>query len=58
MACHKRLTPKYREYIKLSRETKQVYHLKSAKSMAQFLIEIENQNLLLIIYKFYYFIIN
>ena len=45
MACHKLLTPKYREYIQLSRETKEVYHLKSVESISQFLTAIETQKL-------------
>ncbi len=41
IACHKRLTPKYRKYVEQSRDTKDVYHLKSIKSIAQFLARIE-----------------
>ena len=43
IACHQRLTPKYREYVSQSRETKEVYHLKSVKSMAQFFAMMESQ---------------
>ena len=43
-ACHQRLTPKYREYVKRSRETKEVYHLKSTESIAQFFAVIESQH--------------
>jgi len=35
--CHQRLTPRYREYIRQVRDTKQVYHLKSAKEIDRFL---------------------
>ncbi len=41
--CHKRLTPKYREYVEQSRSTKQVYHIKSTKQISQFLQLIESQ---------------
>lgn len=41
--CHKLLAPRYREYVNSSRETKEVYHLKSLKSMAQFLTTIKNK---------------
>lgn len=43
IACHQRLTPRYREYVERSRKIKDVYHLKSAKSIAQFLTEMESQ---------------
>ncbi len=43
MACHKKLTPKYREYVSQAKETKDVYHLKSVKSISQFLAAIESQ---------------
>jgi hypothetical protein len=42
IACHKRLTPKYREYVKLSSEIKDVYHLKSAQRISEFLAAIES----------------
>jgi adenylate kinase family enzyme len=42
-ACHKFLTPKYREYVKSSSQTKEVYHLKSVNNMSQFLATIENK---------------
>ncbi|MDJ0570657.1 MAG: hypothetical protein QNJ53_16650, partial [Pleurocapsa sp. MO_192.B19] len=38
------ITPKYREYVKRSRETKEVYHLKSTESIAQFFAVIESQH--------------
>jgi adenylate kinase family enzyme len=41
--CHKRLTPKYRDYIRQTQSTKQVYHLQSAKQIAQFLASIEKE---------------
>ncbi len=34
--CHKRLTPKYREYVMQVRNTKKVYHLESTKQISQF----------------------
>ena len=37
LACHKKLTPIYREYVKEARNTKKVYHLQSVKSISQFL---------------------
>ncbi|RMF21057.1 MAG: adenylate kinase [Cyanobacteria bacterium J083] len=43
MACHSKLTPKYRDYVKQHERTKEVYHLKSVKSMAQFLAGLESQ---------------
>ncbi len=43
IACHQKLTPKYRQYVKQNQETKAVYHLKSVKSMAQFLTAIKSQ---------------
>jgi adenylate kinase family enzyme len=62
IACHLKLTPKYREYVrsrlrprraelvrsvKQNQEIKQVHHLRSVKSMAQFLSVIEKQNIIL-----------
>lgn len=41
--CHRRLTPKYREYIKQSASIKEVYHLTSTKSIAQVLNLIKNK---------------
>jgi adenylate kinase family enzyme len=34
--CHTKLTPKYREYVKQAKTTKQVYHLRSHQDIAQF----------------------
>ena len=34
--CHTKLTPKYREYVVKAKETKQVYHLRSRRDVAQF----------------------
>lgn len=34
--CHGKLTPKYREYVKQAKATKQVYHLRSRRDIAQF----------------------
>jgi adenylate kinase family enzyme len=41
--CHKRLNPRYREYIERAQNTKSVYHIRSIKQISQFfeLIEIE-----------------
>jgi adenylate kinase family enzyme len=44
LLCHKRLTPKYREYVKQASKTKNVYHLKSAKSISRFLAMIKSKN--------------
>jgi adenylate kinase family enzyme len=35
--CHKRLTPRYREYIDRAQTTKRVYHLRSTEQISQFL---------------------
>ncbi|MGK7874277.1 MAG: adenylate kinase [Xenococcaceae cyanobacterium] len=43
VACHKHLTPKYREYVSKTSEIKDVYHLKSADSISRFLAVIESQ---------------
>lgn len=37
LLCHQRLTPKYREYVKRSSLSKEVYHLKSPGDIARFL---------------------
>jgi adenylate kinase family enzyme len=34
--CHAKLTPRYREYVKQAKATKQVYHLKSRQNIARF----------------------
>ncbi len=34
--CHTKLTPKYREYVARAKATKQVYHLRSLRDIAQF----------------------
>lgn len=34
--CHTKLTPKYREYVEQAQATKQVFHLRSLKDIAQF----------------------
>lgn len=39
--CHKRLTPRYREYIDLAQTTKRIYHLRSIKQISHFLQAIE-----------------
>ena len=43
-ACHQRLTPRYREYVERSRQTKEVYHLRSTESISRFLAIIETKN--------------
>ncbi len=35
--CHQRLTPRYRDYVSEARNFRQVYHLRSAQQVAQFL---------------------
>lgn len=35
--CHERLTPRYREFVEQSRNTKQVFHLRSPRQISQFL---------------------
>ena len=41
--CHKKLTPKYREYVRKAKETKRVYHLRSPKDIKTFyrMMEVE-----------------
>ena len=34
--CHKKLTPKYRDYVNQAKETKQVFHLKSLQEIKKF----------------------
>ncbi|MEO1209347.1 MAG: adenylate kinase [Cyanobacteria bacterium J06638_20] len=34
--CHTKLTPKYRDYVAKAQATKQVYHLRSRRDIAQF----------------------
>jgi adenylate kinase family enzyme len=34
--CHAKLTPKYREYVEQAKATKEVYHLRSRREIAQF----------------------
>ena len=41
--CHKRLTPKYREYVEQAQSTKMVYHIRSTEQIAQFLQSIETE---------------
>lgn len=40
--CDKYLTPKYREYVKQTQNTKSVYHIRSIKQISQFFELIEN----------------
>lgn len=39
--CHQRLTPKYRDYVTQAQATKEVYHLRSPKQIAQFFKSIQ-----------------
>ncbi|MCI4685075.1 isopentenyl transferase family protein [Candidatus Rhodoblastus alkanivorans] len=39
--CHKHLTPKYREYVKEARYTKNVYHLQSIDQISKFFKSVE-----------------
>lgn len=39
--CHKKLTPKYREYVNKARGTKRVYHLQSPKDVEAFYKAVE-----------------
>lgn len=39
--CHQRLTPRYRDYVQRAQPHKQVYHLRSAQQIAQFLASLE-----------------
>ena len=41
--CHKKLTPKYRDYVNKAMETKNVYHLKSPHDVKEFyqVVELE-----------------
>ncbi|HEY9669713.1 MAG TPA: adenylate kinase [Coleofasciculaceae cyanobacterium] len=41
--CHKRLTPKYREYIEQAQSVKRVYHIRSTQQIQQFFELIENE---------------
>jgi hypothetical protein len=42
--CDKYLTPKYREYIENALSIKNVYHLRSAQQVEQFLTSIDSGN--------------
>jgi adenylate kinase family enzyme len=39
--CHKKLTPKYREYVRKAEESKRVYHLQSLKHVKEFYQAVE-----------------
>jgi len=41
--CHKHLTPRYRQYIEQTQNTKSVYHIRSTEQIAQFFESIENE---------------
>ncbi len=43
LLCHKYLTPKYREYIDRTKNTKSVYHIKSIAHISQFLKSIDSE---------------
>ncbi len=45
VACHKYLTPKYRDYLSKTRSIKKVYHLKSVENISRFLVVMESQHL-------------
>ena len=40
--CHKKLTPKYRDYVNQSKDSKQVYHLQSSQDIKKFYKTVEN----------------
>ena len=40
--CHKKLTPKYREYLNIAKATKRVYHLKSPYDVEKFYKAVRN----------------
>jgi adenylate kinase family enzyme len=42
--CDRYLTPKYREYIQKTKNTKNVYHLRSSQQIKQFLASIDSDN--------------
>lgn len=42
--CHKHLTPKYRDYVSKTSQTKEVYHLKSVEDISRFLAMIESKS--------------
>jgi ABC-type antimicrobial peptide transport system ATPase subunit len=42
--CDRYLTPKYREYIQKTKNTKNVYHLRSSQQIEQFLASINSGN--------------
>ncbi|QFZ91220.2 adenylate kinase [Synechococcus elongatus] len=39
--CHKKLTPKYREYVNKAKQTKRVHHLKSSQDIKEFYLSIQ-----------------
>lgn len=39
--CHKKLTPKYREYVNTAKQTKRVYHLQSPRDVEEFFQTVE-----------------
>lgn len=43
LPCYKRLTPKYREFVERSRETKRVFHIKSKREISQFLASMKRE---------------
>ena len=43
--CHKKLTPKYREYINQAKQTKRTFHLKSFKDIEHFYQIVSNEQI-------------
>lgn len=41
--CYKRLTPKYREFVRQAQGTKRVYHIRSTQQISQVLKSIEHE---------------
>ncbi|MEM1425209.1 MAG: adenylate kinase [Cyanobacteria bacterium P01_H01_bin.130] len=41
--CHRKLTPRYREYVNRAQATKQVYHVRSRRDVQQFLQKMADQ---------------
>jgi len=41
--CHKRLTPRYREYVEQAQKHKRVYHIRSTQQIGQFFDLIEKE---------------
>lgn len=41
--CHKRLTPRYRQYVEQAKANRKVYHLRSSQQIAQFLKSMKHE---------------